>query len=208
MSEVRASDAEREATVDRLREAAGEGRLSLEELAERTDAAYAATTRGELERVGHDLPAPGASVARPAPAGSPPATARRNLFAVMGGSDVHGSLRFGPELSVTAIMGGHEVDLSDAVLEGGELTITVVSIMGGSDFRVPEGVHVVHEVVGIMGGDTVEPPSQPPPPGAPVIRFRGLSLMGGNSIKRGRKEPRKRRRGRLEEPPRPPRLPG
>jgi hypothetical protein len=207
MSDVRASDAEREAAVDRLREAAGEGRLTLEELAERTDAAYAATTRGELERVGHDLPTTGSSVARPAPADTPPAPARRSVFAVMGGSDVHGSLRFGPELTVIAIMGGHEVDLNDAVLEGGELTITVVSIMGGSDFRVPEGVHVVHEVVGIMGGDTVEPPIRPPPAGAPVIRFRGLSLMGGNSIKRGRKQPRRRRRGPLGGPPHPPRLP-
>jgi hypothetical protein len=41
---TRASDAEREATVARLREAAAEGRLSVEELAARIDAAYGATT--------------------------------------------------------------------------------------------------------------------------------------------------------------------
>ena len=46
--EVRASDAEREAVVERLRVATAEGRLTFGELAERTEAAYTATTRGEL----------------------------------------------------------------------------------------------------------------------------------------------------------------
>jgi hypothetical protein len=121
------------------------------------------------------------------------APARRTIFAIMGGSDIHGPVRIGPALNVIAIMGGHDVDLNDAVLESGGVTVTVVSIMGGTDFRVPEGVHVVHDVVCIMGGDDVEAPKQPPPPGAPVMRFRGLSLMGGNSIRRGRKPPKQRR---------------
>ena len=45
---MRASDAEREAVVERLRVAAVEGRLTMTELTERTGAAYTATTRGEL----------------------------------------------------------------------------------------------------------------------------------------------------------------
>ena len=54
---TRASDAEREETVVRLREAAAEGRLTVEELSERIDAAYAATTAAELEPLTADLPA-------------------------------------------------------------------------------------------------------------------------------------------------------
>jgi len=45
---VRASDAEREAVVERLRVATAEGRLTFGALTERTKAAYTATTRGEL----------------------------------------------------------------------------------------------------------------------------------------------------------------
>src|SRR6185503_4905719 len=62
---TRASDAEREAVVARLRDAAGEGRLTVEELDERIDAAYAARTRDELDPLTADLPAagPGASPA-------------------------------------------------------------------------------------------------------------------------------------------------
>jgi hypothetical protein len=54
---LRASDAEREQTVAALRAAAGEGRLTVDELDERTTLAYAAVTRGDLERLLHDLPA-------------------------------------------------------------------------------------------------------------------------------------------------------
>ena len=54
---LRASDAEREHHVELLREHAGEGRLSLDELSERLDRAYAARTRGELTALLEDLPA-------------------------------------------------------------------------------------------------------------------------------------------------------
>jgi len=47
--ELRASDAEREQTADRLRQAMGEGRLSVEELEERLRAAYTVPTTRELE---------------------------------------------------------------------------------------------------------------------------------------------------------------
>jgi hypothetical protein len=45
---VRASDAEREAVVARLQTAAGDGRLALEELADRLERALSAATRPEL----------------------------------------------------------------------------------------------------------------------------------------------------------------
>lgn len=55
---LRASDAERERTATLLRDHAGAGRITPEELGERLDAAFAARTRGELEALTHDLPAP------------------------------------------------------------------------------------------------------------------------------------------------------
>jgi len=53
---TRASDSERENAVAALRQAAADGRLSVDELDERTSAAYGATTRGELARLVDDLP--------------------------------------------------------------------------------------------------------------------------------------------------------
>jgi uncharacterized protein DUF1707 len=55
--DVRASDADRDATVNRLREAATEGRLTLEELTDRVEAAANAVMRSDLLPLTSDLPA-------------------------------------------------------------------------------------------------------------------------------------------------------
>jgi DUF1707 SHOCT-like domain len=57
-STLRASDHDREQVADRLRHAAGEGRLLTEELEERLGAVFSARTYGELDHVVSDLPAP------------------------------------------------------------------------------------------------------------------------------------------------------
>ncbi len=55
--DVRASDADREAVVDLLREHTGAGRLTLTEFEERAASAYAATRLAELDLLLKDLPA-------------------------------------------------------------------------------------------------------------------------------------------------------
>ena len=47
--ELRASDADRERVAERLREAATDGRITMDELEERVDATYAAKTHAELK---------------------------------------------------------------------------------------------------------------------------------------------------------------
>lgn len=56
---LRASDADRDAVVDRLREAAGEGRLEPDELEQRVDGALRARTYGDLAELLDDLPSDG-----------------------------------------------------------------------------------------------------------------------------------------------------
>ena len=60
---LRASDDDRERVLDELRRHAAEGRLSVDELEERTERALAARTVGELALLTRDLPEP-----RPEPA--------------------------------------------------------------------------------------------------------------------------------------------
>jgi hypothetical protein len=55
---IRASDNDREEFVAALREAYSEGRLTLDEFEERTSAAYAARTWGDLRTLTEDLPYP------------------------------------------------------------------------------------------------------------------------------------------------------
>jgi hypothetical protein len=101
--EVRASDAEREAVVERLRVATVEGRLTLGELTERTEAADTATTRSELVPITADLPAVSGSPATPArPTGRGD---REWVVAVMGDSKRQGRWRVERPLAALAIMG-------------------------------------------------------------------------------------------------------
>jgi hypothetical protein len=57
---ARAADGDREAVAERLRVAAGDGRINLVELEERLERAFAAKTYGELDELVADLP-PGRS---------------------------------------------------------------------------------------------------------------------------------------------------
>jgi hypothetical protein len=67
--DLRASDSDREAAVDRLRTAAMEGRIDSEELESRIQSAYASTFCSELERLTSDVTPPAPvftqTVARP-----------------------------------------------------------------------------------------------------------------------------------------------
>src|SRR5450631_2951907 len=66
--DLRASHEDRDRVVELLRLSAGDGRLNIEELDERVEAALTARTYGELEALVVDLPAgPGAAAAVPAP---------------------------------------------------------------------------------------------------------------------------------------------
>ena len=53
---IRVGDAEREVTASQLREHYADGRLTLDELNERLDQAFAAKTRADLNAVMRDLP--------------------------------------------------------------------------------------------------------------------------------------------------------
>jgi hypothetical protein len=63
--DLRAADADRDRTVERLRLAASEGRLDNDELEDRVSRALAARTHGELDTLLSDLPRPHVPVPRP-----------------------------------------------------------------------------------------------------------------------------------------------
>jgi DUF1707 SHOCT-like domain len=72
---MRASDADRQEVVERLRGALDEGRLKMDEYLDRMGRAYDAVTYGDLEPLYSDLPESRA-VARPEPAEPSPAPAQ------------------------------------------------------------------------------------------------------------------------------------
>jgi Domain of unknown function (DUF1707)/Cell wall-active antibiotics response 4TMS YvqF len=132
---VRASDAKREAVVERLRVATAEGRLTLGELAERTEAAYTATTRGELVPITADLPevsSPPAAPMRPIARGD-----REWVVAVMGDSTRQGRWRVERPLAAVAVMGDVILDLRGAEVPHGDVDIAATAVMGDVKVYVP-----------------------------------------------------------------------
>jgi hypothetical protein len=179
---LRASDRDREHAVATLRDGAAEGRLTFDELAQRVELAYRATSAGELEQLVADLPAT-------APSTAPAAVKERRWnVAIMGGATRRGRWRPAPHSVAIAIMGGVDLDLRQATIEGDELVITAVALMGGIDILVPDGVEVDLGGFALMGGNDHVPGSGPVRPGTPVVRVRAFALMGGIDVrvKRGR----------------------
>jgi hypothetical protein len=178
--ELRVSDADREATVVRLREAGGEGRLTLEELAERVEQADGARTRGELDALTADLPdAPSVRAYPDAPA----AKERRWVVAIMGGEERKGRWRPARRTNALSIMGGVDIDLREAELaDGAEILATAV--MGAVTITVPPGVSVEMSGFALMGGNTGPNDKSLPLPDAPVVHVRAYSLMDGVVVER------------------------
>jgi hypothetical protein len=77
--------------------------------------------------------------------------------------------------------------------------------MGGSDIVVPEGVAVDLGGFAVMGGNDLRVSGPRPRPGAPVVRVRAYSVMGGTDVKT--KPAERASRGRLPQPPPPPEPP-
>jgi predicted membrane protein len=82
---------------------------------------------------------------------------------------------------ITAIMGGHEIDLRTAKIASEAAVLDLLVLMGGVDLRVPEDWKISFEGVAIMGG--VEDRTKPPPSPRGHLILRGLVMMGGVEIK-------------------------
>jgi hypothetical protein len=199
---LRASDADRERVANILREAAGDGRLTMEELDERLDAVYAAKTYAELEPITRDLPATGTAHA-PVPAQSSAVQDSRiggvptseGAFAILGGFSRKGDWVVPKDFTAFAFMAGGEIDFREARFAEPVVTIHVIAIMGGIEITVPEDVTVRVTGIGIMGGFD-HGASGSGAPGGPTIVINGLALMGGVEVRR--RPLKKSKRERLE----------
>jgi class 3 adenylate cyclase len=179
--EIRASDSERQAVVDRLSTACADGQLTLDEFSERTADVWAAVTRGQLEDVTRDLRLPVAAsgrVSASTDAADVPVKRRRWIVAIMGGEHQRGRWRAEREIGAVALMGGVVIDLRDATLEADEVDITAWSIMGGVHVIVPEGIPVEFTGLMLMGGRVNRTSRVEPLPGAPKVRIRGYGMWG------------------------------
>jgi len=84
---------------------------------------------------------------------------------------------------VASIVGGASLHLSEAQLAAPEVTLTTVSLVGGTRIMVPPGIRVEVSGFSLAGGTRVEGGPEPGPD-APAVYIRAVSLVGGVRIHR------------------------
>jgi hypothetical protein len=186
---LRASDTDRDQVAEVLNAAFAEGRLSRDEHDERLDCLVRAKTFDDLVGLTGDL----VVVASPAPVtgqqpsayaldSSPPSSGTDRMVAVFGATERKGRWRVRPHIEAYAVFGGFDLDMREAVFEAPVVEISGFWCFGGLDIKVPEGVEVRNEVMGVFGGSDVKNVGAAHP-GAPVLVLKGLALFGGVSVR-------------------------
>lgn len=199
-ADLRVSDADRHAVADILRQAAGEGRLDIEELEERIEETYKAKTYADLEPITQDLPVAGRPPVAPAAGpGSAPVVygqgeANDSASAFLSNVERKGVWMVPQQLSVNAVLGDANIDLREAHYSAREVVISATSVLGSVKLTVPPNVHVIVEGNGVLG-DFKEPSGKVPEAltaDSPVVRVRGVAVLGDVTVKRRGPRPPKR----------------
>lgn len=181
--DLRASDADRHAVVDLLTSAATDGRLTLEEYTERSGAAYAARTTGELADLTADLTGSSTAVAA-RPAGVVEAgTGAEELVAILGNESRKGRWLVPEHLSAKSILGDCHIEMHHAVLQHRVTTIDATARFGSVSIFVPDGVDVRLTGRAVLGAKSSELQVDPRP-GAPVLVVRCDVFCGSVTVRR------------------------
>lgn len=179
--DLRASDADRDRVLALLAEAMSDGRLTPDEHAERVQRACTARTLGELADLTADLVVASAQPVR--------LDGGRVISGIFGPAKRDGRWVVPEVLTVTAMFGEVEVDVTQAILQARHVQIHATVIGGRLRLVVPDGVSVVVNAPLVLGrrrGGT------PLPAGTetPVIEVKGL-VLGGEIIVRTPPKPRR-----------------
>src|SRR5579872_2525212 len=179
--DLRASDADRDRVLALLAEATSDGRLTPDEHAERVQRACAARTLGELADLTADLVVASAQPVR--------LDDVRMITGVFGPARRDGRWVVPENLTVTAMFGEVEVDVTEAILQARHVRLHAKVIGGRLRLVVPDGVSVVVTAPMVLGRRRGATPL-PAGSDTPVIEVKGL-VLGGEIIVRTPPKPRR-----------------
>lgn len=177
--EVRLSDADRNAVVDRLSQAMADGRLDVAEFEQRSRQTYAAKIPSDLEGLTADLPP--LPVVAP-PSGSPltdraPASnrARKWIVSLFGDRRQAGVWDPGDQTIAFSLFGDQTLDFS--AVERDEIRVITVTIFGDTRIIVPQGSQLDFAGFSLLG-DVNDDAAGAPTPGGSFIRVRRYGVFG------------------------------
>ena len=164
--ELRASHTDRDAVVELLRVAAGDGRLTSDELDERLEVALTARTYSELAALTADLPAaPGAAGLAPGPAPEPREVVRMRVTS--GNAQRNGRWVVPQRMECAVTSGNIKLDFTEAVLTSPVVRIDADVRSGNITIVTRPGVVVDADDVSIGSGNVKV--RSPWAPGVPEI---------------------------------------
>ncbi|MEU9863685.1 DUF1707 domain-containing protein [Streptomyces sp. NPDC047971] len=185
---LRASHDDREAVVERLRDAAAEGRIDFAELDSRVEQALTAKTQAELATLTADLPSPASA------ASLPPLLLKGGLN---GASRGPGRWDVPTHVIAHGGVGGVKVDFTRVECRHQEVTVEAYGETSGVTVVIPDSWAAdtggMDPGVGGLKNETTSDRL----PGTPLIRLTGSGGMGGVVIR----HPNRRERRKLEKNP-------
>lgn len=186
--------------AEALREAAGEGRLTLTELEERLEAAFKARTYGDLQPITRDLPqgpyplpdVTQGQVQRPMgyerapvqrPAAGVPAQRVERITTILGEEKRVGRWEVPARLEVMCLCGSVRLDFTEAIVRGREVVLQIGAILGSVTLVVPEGIDVRMEPGANVLGERKHRLTGPVTPGGPIYHVRGFVVLGDITVR-------------------------
>ena len=184
----------RQQAIDALCEHFANDVMSVEEFERRVDRAHKAESLDEIGKLLADLPSGDLPVRREdvapnaierAQASVPASRVKERgwMVAALGGVERKGRWIPARQNYAVAVMGGVNLDFREALLPPGETEVWIFTVMGGAEIIVPPGLAVESDGVAILGSfEHTEDSVLNPDPDAPVLRVRGLAVMGGVEV--------------------------
>jgi Domain of unknown function (DUF1707) len=183
---ARAADADRETVAERLRIAAGDGRIDLVELEERLGRAYAAKTYGELEVLVADLPVNSTSIPQ---VGSLPEPETLVLKTRAPNLKQSGQWIVPRQITAESRTGFITIDFTQAACAHREVAVEAVTFTGRIRLLLPDGWAARISPSSTNTSHIRNKAAATPDAGAPIVVVTGHPLHGYIKIKQ-------RRRGR------------
>jgi hypothetical protein len=169
-----AGDADRSRAIVTLRDATVEGRLTLDEFADRVERAELARTDAELAGIVADLPSAGVADL-PVKHGAWFSRLTRG-----------GRWELSPQSQVVSVCGTVELDLGRATLHGAETVMHVRNVFGTVTLLVPRGVHVSVDGGGAFSTRDIDLPDTGPVGDAPRLRVITSGVGGTLRVRSSR----------------------
>ncbi|SNS27148.1 protein of unknown function [Geodermatophilus pulveris] len=167
---VRASDADREATVSRLQQAVAQGRIDLTEFGERVEAAYVAGTLDDLAALVADLP-PDA----PAPLEIVGSRVPEEVSSTFGDVELAGP---NAPHRVSTVFGDVRLDLRGLRTDADRVEVTLSAVFGDIDVVVAEGVDAELRGRTVFGDRKTDLAAVPRLAGTPRIVVHARTVFG------------------------------